>query len=206
MTTEESIEKSVVMGLARVFTEYGWDMDKVPTSFDNKIKFIKEGFVAGDGKLYQERLKKILKNARKSKNFDVYSVDYLEGLESLTDKFIKINNLDKDPEKFKFTWKLEPKVKGNIFKEDPNAHQALSRLRRFGKTNINYLYMERYGLKKLNQDLHEAGYPNATVYTNMKEHVPCEIFDGYSIQKKNTLVKVYVYSPIMPFLLVSYVQ
>jgi len=206
MTTEQTIERSIILGLVRVFSEHGWPVTRAPRVFDRQVSYIIKGLKEGKMPSYEEHLKKIMKHCRKKNAYTLYSADYLDGLVTLMHRYGNTIYKNHGTSKINVTWKLEPKIKGNIFINDPNAHKALSRLRRFGKTNINYAYVERYGLKKLTDDIREAGYPEAVVYVNTQDHVPNEIFDGYAVPNDDSLVKVYVYMPIMPLLLVSYVQ
>lgn len=203
MNTNTTIERSLVLGLSRILIDYGWTWQEGEQhSLDKQVEFIKDLLSSGSASYLQLTLKSLIQHRSEKHDWGKFSPEYVHGIETLLSKFIIINELNEESPTFKFTWSLPKKVSGNLFKEDTECKQALRRLRSFGKTNLNYLYVERYGLAKLKRDLKAAGYPNAEIYINNEDHVPDMFREEFSKVGAQSL-KLWIFWPIMPLVVLS---
>jgi len=206
VVTKKLIERSFITGVVRICLEYGWDEPGAPRSFDKGVAYVKERILSGEGNKLVKHLAGVAEKYHKYKQEKILSLEYIHGVTALLKKYVMLYNLNSPNKDYAFLWNLDSKKTGNLFKKEPELLRALDRMRRFGKTNINYNYLERYGLERLNKDLSSAGYTDAIVYVSKEEHIPDVLREGYTISFRGKTVKTYTYAPIMPLLLVSYVQ
>lgn len=89
----------------------------------------------------------------------------------------------------------------NVF-DCPEGIQAIKRMNSFGKTNIRYSAVEKYGVKKLEEDL------------SSKIGTPCKVKVCYDSHEPMDLVKYYycgdstftVRIPIMPIVTIEKIK
>lgn len=193
------IEDSIVYGLVRIFSEYGWPEGEVPQLFTNKVKAIRHGLYHGEAKSYINRISEIISARRKDHNWGpLYEPTYVIGIKNLLRSYVAQNHLldarhVKQP-KYDDTLSSE-----NIFRAEEVGCEALQRLMFYNKTNIRYNIVEQYGVSRLTSDLQEI-YPLGSVLVNYSDHIPDQIRDWEYDDGKE---KMTVFFPIMPLVILS---
>ena len=87
----------------------------------------------------------------------------------------------------------------NIFLTDENANRALIRLKSYGKTCINYNYVERFGLKSLTAQLRAVAGPSAKIKISTEAFEPYDFIRLIPMKGQEVRVRV----PIMPPVILS---
>ena len=197
---DKTIERSLVLGLTRIFTEYGWYTTGHSPLFSDKLETIRYGLYHGDALAYRTHLRLLIQAREKDGKWGLFSPIFVNGIESLLTSYGNNNDLFaiKAPE-LKQVFQTELSTL-NVFKHNIYAKEALKRLKDFGRTNIRYTLVEEYGLDRLRNDLHAAGFKKGTVticYDSYEPNYLCDpVYDDGS-------VKMFAYFPLMPIVLLT---
>lgn len=197
---DKIIERSLVLGLTRIFSEYGWYTTGDSSLFSDKLEVIRYGLYHGDALAYRTHLRLLIQAREKDGNWGILSPVFVNGIENLLTSYGNNNELftiKSSESRPVFESELSPL---NVFKHDKFAKEALKRLRDFGKTNIRYNLVEEFGVDRLQNDLRAAGFKKGTVsicYDTFEPNYLCDpVYDDGS-------VKMFAYFSIMPIVLLS---
>lgn len=197
---DNNIERSIVLGLTRIFSEYGWYSTGDSELFTDKVDTIQYGLHHGDALGYRAHLRLLIKAREKDGNWGIFSPIYVNGIENLLSTYGEHNDLftiQSTSSKPLFKSEVSPL---NVFKNVKEAKAALTRLRQYGKTNIRYNLVEQYGIDRLQSDLRDAGFKKGTVTICYDSYQPDYLCDPVYDEGK---VKMFVYFPIMPVVLLT---
>lgn len=193
----DRIEDNLVLGLARIFTEYGWKGDGAPRTMSEKKLRIRMGLHHGEALDYYTHLKLLVQAREKDNNWGIYDPIYVHGICTLLDAYAQFNDLYSVTEKVPF--KLVQQNPRNVFKVIKHGETTLKRLKANGTTVMSYELLEEYGYDKLLKDLREI-YPHGTITVHTDTHVPDQIRDW---EWDEGVRKMTIYFPIMPIIIIS---
>ena len=193
----DRIEKNLILGLARIFTEYGWKGEGAPRTMSEKKLHICLGLHHGEALDYYTHLKLLIQAREKDNNWGIYDPIYVHGICTLLDAYAQFNDLYSITEKVPIkTIRQSP---SNVFKEMNRGDATLKRLRANGSTVMSYELLEEYGYDKLLKDLREI-YPHGTITVHTDTHMPDQIRDW---EWDEGVRKMTIYFPIMPIIIIS---
>ena len=169
---DKSIERSLVLGLTRIFSAYGWED---PKNFADKISTIQYGLYHGDALGYKTHLAMLIQAREKDHKWGLFTSTFVYGIQTLLNAYGSRNDL--------FSIKASGKApvfkteipSENVFKHTREGKEALRRLRAHGATILRYNLVEEYGVDRLVSDLHNAGFKKGTITVNYEEHQPDEL-------------------------------
>ena len=194
----DRIEDNLVLGLARIFTEYGWTNEGSPKRMSDKRLMICRGLHHGHAQLYTEYMEHIIQQREKDNKWGIYNSIYVQGIYTLLKAYAQFNDLyntfcmDTD-------LKLVHQTPSNVFKVIKHGEATLKRLKANGSTVMSYELLEEYGYDKLLKDLREI-YPHGTITVHTDTHVPDQIRDW---EWDEGVRKMTIYFPIMPIIIIS---
>lgn len=191
------IEKSLVLGLVRIFTEYGWDGKGAPAHLSDKVSTIEYGLHHGDALAYSTHIKMILQARRKDHQWGLFTSEFVNGISSLLESYAEHNDLFQiQCPKTKKTFSTEVPTE-NIFKS--LAKDAVSRLRAYGNTVIRYSLIEEYGEERVLRDL-QTIFPKATLRICRDTHEPDQLREWIY---DDGIAKMTIYAPMMPIVVIT---
>lgn len=188
------IEENLVLGLVRIFTEYGWKGKGAPESWDAKLATIAYGLHHGQAFDYKTHLSLLISARQKDHDWGLYTSEYVQGILTLLTAYADNNDL------FNIKYESVPPItykekSDNIFTGSP----ALKRLEKNGNTVISYTLLEKYGFFRIVKDLNEH-YPRGMVSVKFDEHKPDQIRDWLYDDGNRRMT---VYYPIMPIIIIT---
>ena len=197
---DTNIERSLVLGLVRIFTAYGWNTTGESEHFADKVSTIQYGLHHGDAIGYRCHLSMLLQAREKDNQWGLFTPTFVKGIHNLLISYGNHNKLFdiKKPGKTPI-YKTEPST-ANVFKTK-EGKEAIARLKAYGKTNIRYSLVEEYGVDRLQSDLREViKSDKATVEVRLETHEPDELWDKLYDDGK---IKMTAYFPIMPLVILD---
>lgn len=193
----DRIEKNLILGLARIFTEYGWKGKGAPRTMSEKKLRICTGLHHGEALDYYTHLKLLIQAREKDNNWGIYDPIYVRGICTLLDAYAQFNDLYSITGKVLF--KTVQQTPSNVFKVISRGEATLKRLKANESTVMSYELLEEYGYDKLLKDLKEI-YPQGTITVHTDTHFPDQVRDW---EWDEGVRKMTIYFPIMPIIIIS---
>ena len=193
----DRIEKNLILGLARIFTEYGWKGEGAPRTMSEKKLHICTGLHHGEALDYYTHLKLLIQAREKDNNWGIYDPIYVHGICTLLDAYAQFNDLYSITERVPIkTIRQDP---SNVFEVMSRGDATLKRLKANGSTVMSYELLEEYGYDKLLKDLRKF-YPKGTITVHTDTHFPDQVRDW---EWDEGVRKMTIYFPIMPIVIIS---
>lgn len=191
------IEKNLVLGLARIFSAYGWKSETAPTRLSDQLTSLTYGLYHGEAKEYLTHIKDIITLREIDNNWGIFTPLFVNGIATLLTNYAEHNDLFIIEQKGDTPVFRASLPKTNIFKF--SFASVIERLREHSKTVINYQLIEEYGKEKVLADLKEY-FPKAKLKIKLEEHIPDQLRDWIY---DDGVRKMTVYSALMPIVVVS---